>query len=266
MPINFRRTTILDSKPGGLSPWALGSGTSGYWNGTTEAENERINDTDPFGNTSIVWNTLPSGVVGSTDGGWIPSLYLNVDITKLYRFSVWIRKTSATNSGDYYFGCTGLNAHVDTISTGVSNTNPYWSYSSISVLTLDTWYLFVGHVFPEDTVTSYGVNIHPNSGKWTIAGGKGSWDTNNMGGGDVKFNASTTGIRPRTFHYNSSSSAAHLQFFDPRIELCDGSEGTVESLLAGDTNAGNLLDTTSVTNEGRSFKHQKVVATGGDEI
>jgi len=275
MPINFRHKTIIDSLSGGISPWSLGSGTVGIWTqaGLT-SENERVEGTDPFGDTSIVWESRPTGSGSNVDGGWVPSSCPSLDNTKLYRFSVWIKRTSTNTSGRYYFGCDGgpCGVEVKNVYNDTNNTNPYWHYNLLSTLTLNTWYLFVGHVFPVDyPLGVYGDNVikHPNTGVWTRSGGKIAMSTTNtMGDGDVKFGTtSATGVLHRTFHYDSTSTAAHLQFYDPRIELCDGSEGTVESLLEGPTTySGNTLGSTSITKEGSAFKTQEVIATGGDWI
>jgi len=269
MSINFRKNTIIDSLTGGTHQWSTGTGSLGIWsvNGSA-AESQRLYDTDPFGNEGIVWQTNPD-VVSGPDGGWNTS-YMTLDKTKLYRFSVWGKRSSVTTSvARMYFGCTG-SSDVLNMSNGATNNNPYWGYPLLTGMTYNLWYLFVGHVFPVDyRVDGYQDSQHPNTGMWTIAGGRigDHLPAGGNVGGDVKFSATTSSIRHRTYMFYSTSTAAHLQFFDPRIELCDGSEGTVEDLLAGvASESGNLLSSTSITNEGASFKHQKVAATGGDWI
>ena len=67
--------------------WATGSGGTGIFNqnGST-VENERVNGTDPWGNSAVVWETRPTGT-SDADGGWTTS-YFNIDRTKLYRFTI----------------------------------------------------------------------------------------------------------------------------------------------------------------------------------
>jgi len=270
MPIDLKRPTLIDSLTGGTHQWTTGTGSIGIFtvNGDA-AESERLYDTDPFGNSSIVWQTNPTAVSGP-DGGWNTS-YFSIDNTKMYRFSVWIRRTLGTGiaAGDFYFGCTG-SADVLYVTTGAAQSNPYWSYGDITLLTLNTWYLLVAHVFPADYRTGdYTIVRHPETGYYTRASGKiGSQLGSNNIGGDAVFSPSTTSIRHRTYHFYSTTTSAHLQFFDPRIQVCDGSEGTVLSLLNRDSadGPGNVLASTSITKEGASYKHQNVVATGGDWI
>ena len=105
MSINFRKNTIIDALPDSPYAWSLGSGTDGIWSaeGTT-AENERVYATDPWGDSSIVWEARPSGAAG-LDGGFNPTTHEESTIrTKLYRFSVWVRRTSSPISGLIYFG------------------------------------------------------------------------------------------------------------------------------------------------------------------
>ena len=269
MPVNFKTKPIIDALPGGAHEWATGTGSIGIWVRYGDvAESQRLYDDDPWGDQSIVWQTNPDAVAGA-DGGWITS-YFSLDQTKLYRFSVWGRKTSVTNSGRMYFG-TDATAGVIQLADGVVETNPYWGYPLLSQMTQNLWYLMVGHVFPVDyraESDGFQVDTHPNTGMWTIAGGKAPHiPLGGNIGGDCKFNSTTTSLNHRTFCNGSTSTAAHLQFYDPRVELCDGSEGTVVSLLLGPTTySGNTLATTSITREGGSFKHQKVNATGGDRI
>ena len=85
------------------STWTVGTGpvTNYPVNGLT-TESQRLVDTDPWGNQNIVWQTNPSGD-SSGDGGWEGTMF-SIDPTKLYRYSVWIRRSSATSGGNFYFG------------------------------------------------------------------------------------------------------------------------------------------------------------------
>ena len=272
MPINFRDiSTFFDSLTGGTDQWTVGSGSQGVFtiNGSA-SENYRVYGTDPFGNTSVVWETRPDVTYGP-DGGWNTDFF-SIDNTQTYRYSVWIKKTSSGSSttyGRYYHGCTGDPSHVINIDDDTTNTNPYW-FSGIYIddLTQNLWYLLVGHVLPHDYnagVTGYTVDLHPNSGRYTIASGKVGVPNVNT---DFKFSPTTTSLRGRTYHFYAESTVPHLQFFDPRLELCDGSEPTINELLYGGVSTGNevLLSSESITREGASFKTQEVIATGGDWI
>ena len=94
----FRKTNIIDPYS-----WTTGSGGIGSFsqNGSTD-ENERVIGTDPFGNSSVLWETRANGTAAD-DGGWNHSSF-GADNTKLYRFSVWVKRTSSTSGGTFYFG------------------------------------------------------------------------------------------------------------------------------------------------------------------
>jgi hypothetical protein len=208
--------------------WTTGSGSTGMFNqnGSTD-ENVRVNGTDPWGNSAVVWETRPNGS-SADDGGWNTS-WFNIDRTKLYRFSVWVKRTSSTTGGTFYLGMYD-NVVVNKILDDGTEGNPYWSCSNISWLTQNTWYLVVGHVFPTNTRTR--IN-HPDTGHYTVSGGvagRGNIDFCNISG-DLRWNASATQALHRTYHYYCPDNTSRLQFYDPRVDLCDGSEPSIDDLL-----------------------------------
>lgn len=251
MPILFRRTNILDPYS-----WTTGSGGIGNFgqNGNT-GENERVNGTDPFGNTAVVWESRPSGDNGA-DGGWGNGFY-DVDEYSLYRWSVWVKRTSASTGGTNYFGLYGTPNAVIRIDNGAQEGNPYFECNNISAYTQDVWYLIVGHCFPSNYTG--GLTTHPDSGRYLTSGRNGGINYCNIGG-DVKWYPGTTGGYHRTYHYYCGDSTSRLQWFDPRLDKCDGSEPTISDLL---NNRQAKLESTTVTVEGAALKHQKIVATGG---
>lgn len=254
MPVYFRKKGLL---PTDSLTWATGSGGfTGYGQNGNTVENERVIDTNPFGNSSVVWETRASGN-GNDDGGW-NSDSISIDRTKLYRFSVWVRRTSSTGGGTFYFGTDGGGECVNALGTSTQMCNAYWHCGSPGSLTQNQWYLVVAHIFP----TSYtSTNPHPDTGFWTTAGSKVMGINQcNISGGDVKWGASSTSTYHRTYHYYCGDSTTRLQFWNPRIDICDGTQPTLSGML---NNQLNKLDSTTVTVEGASFKHQKVVASGG---
>ena len=254
MPVYFKKKGLL---PTDSLLWTTGSnGFVGYGANGATGENERIVSTDPFGNQSVVWETRASGN-GNDDGGW-NSDSISIDRTKLYRFSVWVRRTSSTGGGTFYFGTDGGGECVNALGTTSQMCNAYWHCGSPGSLTQNQWYLVVAHIFPSSYTST---NPHPDTGFWTTAGSK-VFGINqcNISGGDVKWGASSTSTYHRTYHYYCGDNTTRLQFWNPRIDICDGTQPTISGLL---TNQLNKLDSTTVTTEGASFKHQKVVATGG---
>ena len=252
MPILFRKTNILDPYS-----WTTGSGGIGSFsqNGSTD-ENERVIGTDPFGNSSVLWETRANGSAAD-DGGWNHSSF-PVDNTKLYRLSVWVKRTSSSAGGTFYLGTNGGGQCVLRLDGSYGEEcNPYWDCRGTGGLTQNQWYLVVGHVFPHTYPNS---NQHADTGLWTTSGSKvGGINGCNIGN-DMKFGPSTTSLNHRTYHYYCGDNTTRLQFFEPRVDLCDGSEPRITDLL---NNTRNRLDSTSATIEGASFRNQKIIATGG---
>jgi len=238
MPINYLNDPNLITS----SSWTTGSGSTGMFgqNGAT-VENERIYAVNPHGTSDVVWETRPSGD-GGADGGWETS-WFNIDRTKLYRFSVWVRRTSSTTGGTFYLGMYD-NGTVQEIQTDETEGNPYWSCSNISWLTQNVWYLVVGHVFPSDT--KHNIN-HPDTGYYTVSGGinnRGNIDFCNIAG-DLRWSPTATQAVHRTYHYYCSDATSRLQFWQPRVDVIDGTEPSVRDLLE------NKLYRTISTSTGR---------------
>ena len=207
--------------------WTLGTGgTTGFSPNGSASENARVlvND-DPWGGTSVVWETRPDSTSGP-DGGWNTGYYA-ADRTKTHRSSVWVRKTSSSNGGTFYFG---LHTQGNPIrnDNGNAQSNPYFTYIGISSLTQNQWYLVVGHILPTGSHTNV---RHPDSG-WYQNGSKISDKSyGNVGSKDVRFNTSSTSLYHRTYHFYCTNTSARLQFAAPRIDLCDGNEPSISDLL-----------------------------------
>lgn len=252
MPVIFRRSNIIDPYS-----WTTGSGGIGSFsqNGSTD-ENERVIGTDPWGNSAIVWETRANGSAAD-DGGWNHSAY-TIDNTKLYRLSVWVKRTSSSAGGTFYLGTNGYTQCVLRLDGAYGEEcNPYWHCVGTGAFTQNVWYLVVGHVFPHTYPNS---NQHPDTGVYTISGGKVGGINGCNVGNDMKFGPSTTGLNHRTYHYYCGDNTTRLQFFEPRVDLCDGSEPRITDLL---NNTQNRIQSTTVTVEGASNENQKIVATGG---
>ena len=101
-------------------------------------ESARSLQSDPWGRSSIIWGTFPSGD-GGADGGW-NSDQVPIDSTKIYRQSVWVKRTAAsTGGGTFYFGLyTNGSGQVYDNSNSLQ-TNPYWDYRGVGWFTPDVW-------------------------------------------------------------------------------------------------------------------------------
>jgi|694.fasta_scaffold01731_17 hypothetical protein len=213
--------------------WTTGSGgVTGYNQNGQTAENERVVASNPWGNNAVVWEARPLAQTND-DGGWNTDSF-NIDNTQMYRYSVWVRRTSSTSGGTFYFGMYANGDGSRRMDNSTVEGNAYWECSGTGLLTQNQWYLWVGHVYPANT-TYTGRN--PNTGYYTTNGRVGDINGCNIGTGDLKWSYnSTTGVH-RTYLYYCADNTTRLQFYQPRVDLCDGTEPSIEELLQ---NAGNI--------------------------
>jgi len=172
-------STILTVNDGNLnggeidySSWTLGTGsTTGFYRTGVDDENNRINGTDPWGNSTVVWEAQRTDV-NRNDGGWNTSRF-PVDHSQMYRFSVWINRKVIGTSGRDYLGTRGYGSidGVARITTGVITTNPYFEASNNPPTAYgdDQWILLVGHVYPSNTTST---SLHADSGIYSLCDGK----------------------------------------------------------------------------------------------
>lgn len=225
--IDAANTSLINT-----STWTAGNNAvTGYnLNQTVANENSRSIATDPFGNSNMLWGTFASGD-SNNDGGWDTDYY-NIDRTKLYRFSVWVKRTSSTGAGSFYLGLhgNGPTFGVRRNDNGDIQTNPYWDCVGAGTLTQDVWYLVTGHVYPAGTTYT---GAHPDTGVYTIAGGTTKVRNVNFCtiGSDVQWLADTTSTLHRAYHFYSGDNTTRLQFAYPRIDLCDGNQPSIKDLL-----------------------------------
>ena len=217
----WSQQNLLDS-----SSWTIGNGSvSGFAALGSAAENVRETGTNPHGQSSILWKAVPDAA-NNGDGGWNTS-YKNMDHTKTYRFSVWIRKTGNTN-GSTYMGFYARNASGDRLSSlrlnGTVNSNPY--FFSGDLPQLNQWYLLVGYV-------------HQSSYSSTTSIG-GIYDTNGnkvVSITDYKFATTATAILHRNYLYYNTDINNRQYFWNPTIYEVNGQEPSIQELVNG-PNAG----------------------------
>jgi hypothetical protein len=213
--------------------WTVGSGgVLNYSQNGLTAENQRTLEVNPWGAIDVVWGSYPSGD-GNSDGGWDGASF-SIDNTKLYRFSTWIRRTSDTTGGTFYLGTNANGDGVRRTDNGAVQGNPYWDCRNIGWMTKNEWYLVTGHIYPY--TTSY-TGRHPESGVYTISGRFGDIGGCNIGQ-DLKWSQNTTSAMHRSYHYYCGDNTSRLQWYQPRVDLCDGTEPSIAELLS---NAGNKL-------------------------
>lgn len=234
----------LDTNKLDYSTWVSGTtGTTGYWTSfaSTSTVNERVMGTDPFGSNRVMWYTHNDGTTGGTSGGFTvgTAAAISCDPTQTYRYSVWVKRTSVGTAGNIYFGpnvYSGATAkEIYSILTGVHSTAYYFTYIAFSSLAtyipVNEWRLLVGYIWPYGTPT--GTTYKADSGIWKpdgtyISGPRGGYsdlafytnDINRMGW--------------RLYAPESGSSGITYNHIYPRIDLVDGKEPSITTLLAGE--------------------------------
>ena len=208
--------------------------------------NERLMYGGPFGET-ICWLAKATGT-GTGDGGW-KTTFFDIDNTKMYRFSVWVKRT-VYDDGRFYFGIYAYD-NTDTIDavltagTGTDTTNPYGYISSdpptFTQLPDNEWVLSVFHIYPEGT-TSPIDNFHEDSGRYTISNGK-------IGDilRDFIWKPTNTQVVHRSFLYASTVTTPRQYWCYPRVDIIDGTEPSIKDLLKGRTDS--LKDLTKNNND-----------------
>lgn len=222
----IRYKNILD-----YSTWFAGdTGASpGFTTNGSVSENGRVLGVDPWGKQTVLWEAKPEGD-RAADGGWNSS-YFSIDTTKTYRFSTWVKRT-VLGDGTAYLGLNAAGGSTALVYTNAAttSTNPYfWSGS----LPENEWVLIVGHVHPHD----YSGGNHPDSGRYTL--------DERIGGisRDFKWSRESTTARHRSYLYYSTGTNTRQHWCYPRVDVCDGSEPTLQDLLMGEGNVYNTNPT-----------------------
>ena len=199
-----------------MSGWKPGSGSAPFFfrYGDT-AENIREWGTGPHSERTVLWKAMPDAD-SDADGGWT-SDHVTIDHTKMYRVSVWVKKTNST-SGSTYMGVYAGGATVLNLN-GTSNGNPYFWYGDLP--SLDKWYLIVGYVHASDdnTTNSYGAIYDGETGEKVLA-------TN-----DFKFSTASTTLRHRAYLVYDTNTADRQYYHAPRIDEMNGNEPSIAEML-----------------------------------
>nr|WP_299215038.1 DUF6443 domain-containing protein [uncultured Allomuricauda sp.] len=201
-----------NTAPGWAMDWSEGTGGTAFFNRNGEvSENARVWAPDPFGNNNLVWECGNKPDSGS-DGGWNTD-YINVDKTKTYRYTVWVRRNHSQN-GSTYHGT----QNVDNLGGG-ANGNPY--FWSGDLPQLDEWYLLVGIVHPY----THGSTDTGVSGVYDLQGNR------VIDGTEYKWRTDTTDSRFRSYLYYCTDVNVRQYFYDPMLEVVDGSELPLQKLF-----------------------------------
>lgn len=200
-----------------------------YWRNGEVGINTRVLDTNPFGVTDYVWDVSNQDATSDDDGGWSTSEFA-IDPTKTYRFSTWMRRKTIGNGSSYLGPHSNWGAvagqYILNRSNGAENQNPYF-YSGGWWGNANDWYLVVGHVWTAGSGTG---SVHVDSGIYNTSGTKVASVT------DYMWAPTNTTSFHRSYLYYSTDVATNQQWYQPRVDILDGTQPTIAELL---NNIGN---------------------------
>lgn len=219
------------------STWVVGSsGSQGVAGGNLfndigdSGESSIVLGAGPDGRSVPLWRAISNDAVGGTftDGGWGSTGMVPIDHNQVYRFAVWAKANVITpagsiNAGYCYFGLDGASAAA--IATGTPDTNPYFvAAQQRQELVPGRWYLQAGFVLPS------GIGTTPPSP--TLGGVyDGVTGQRVRSATDYKWLSTAVQAYHRVFQWDAASTNETF-FCSPRLEMCDGSEPSIDQLLA----------------------------------
>ncbi|WP_422349035.1 fibronectin type III domain-containing protein [Flagellimonas sp.] len=238
-PISFFAQNLIEAD---LSQWV--SGQSG---GTTSfnefgGHNERITVNGPFGNQVTVWSaesTATSSGSGQS-GGWIHS-GLDLNTSKTYRISYWMRSTGSTsclnNAGVYSVPLSG-GSNVSLLRIESNMAAFTWPTIYNAELTTDKWFLIIGYIYAKDATTyNFTSGVYDPA---TFDSSSGNLPTPVATTYNYKFPSSHEELDVRLRNDLWNCQVGEIQYsYSPRIEEVNGSEPTIQDLLGNN----NPLDT-----------------------
>jgi hypothetical protein len=194
------------------SAWVLGSTGSqpGFAKVGNVGENSIVMGIGPKGNSVPLWRSI-SISPGDIDGGFITNNpEFSINSSKTYRFAVFVKKSVSLTDGVIVFGC------------GIGN---FWT-GDLSVI--DRWYLLIGYVYPYNHTISinYGGVYDTTTGEKVVSATDFKWEQ-----------LHTTG-QIYLYIYNCVNNNTEMYLYGPRVEIADGSEPSIESMM----NASALIN------------------------
>lgn len=209
--------------------WSVGTGSTAKYiiNGLV-SENSRVIGDNHLGNRVPLWVCIPDSV-NDADGGWNTTLF-GIDKNKSYRFSVFVKTTTAT--GSTFFGC-GWSTVTD-LNTSTVNNNPYFWAGDLPVQ--DRWYLIVGYVHP---VGQTGI---------TSQGGVYDCTTGAKVAGTTDFNWSSSALNSlhRCYHFYNTDVNTRQYMWNPRVDLVDGNEPSILDMIGISAVSGSITSNNDV--------------------
>lgn len=159
---------------------------------------------------------------------------LAIDNTKTYRFSCWIKRTGDLENISYFGFVPRQSMSDDTTPNAL-----YFDYfthsgeSNVIEASYNTkWMLVVGYIYPVGTLPNTNTTIATSvySGWWNTAGDK--ITPLSSTGGNFVWASDINAVRLYSvFESRLSDLESTMLWFNPRIEVVDGTEPTVDELI-----------------------------------
>ncbi len=231
--------------------WTVNATATDFYNRNGgSAENKVVNGTTPFGGTDLLWECLPDAASGP-DGGWNTD-YFEIDNTKTYRYSVWVKKNKiGSGKGRAYHGTGG----VDNLN-GTANGNPYFYAGDLPKA--NTWYLLVGVV-------------HPHTYRGGNTGVSGVYETNGnkiASGHEYRWRSNNTPTRLRNYLFYCTDTSVRQYFWSPLFQEIDGGEIPLDDVITESSpviaqeNIKDIVSHVEYDNLGRMTKEYLPVTNG----
>lgn len=235
---NLNYINQIDNNLLDYSTWVAGTSgsTTGFNQISTSTINYRELNTDPFGNTNVIWNSITTASGATPRAGYF-SDFIDVDVTKIYRSSVWLLRTQTYQThGVRCFNSSSVVQNVIDISTGSSAPDSfYMTAPNSSDFTQNEWQLHVGFIYP---TTWTGTTDSQYTGRYKTDGTKLSLGSSSYARGDLKFTSATTKLFHIVYNIRNNISSEPIgissQMCYPRIDLVDGTEPSIATLLSNE--------------------------------
>lgn len=190
------------------------------------SENSIVLGAAPDGSLRELWQATSvdaAAGAGEADGGFVTGS-VPIDNRRQYRLVLFFKNTAFSGApGGFYLGCDGLGSTVVKTIAGVDNSNPYFiSGITRTVFPQDRWHMAVGFIMPH----TYGTTALGLSGVYDLATGQKVYT-----GVDYKWHPSAAAAAHRGFIYYCDSGNT-TQLWGPRFEMCDGTEPSIDALIA----------------------------------
>ncbi|WP_411032086.1 hypothetical protein [Spongiimicrobium sp. 3-5] len=215
--LSFGQTNLLDT-----TTWTEGNTPARGFEITGENyENIREMGIDPYGGASVLWKVIPSSTYRGRGG--LKASLLGIDPSKTYRFTIWVKKTGSMNGRTFFGTQTRDDYGKATLSLeGNFVKNPYFWQGELPEL--DKWYLLVGYIHESNYQGTKNLG-----GIYDGVTGVKVLDMEN----DFKFRQGADKLKHKALFEYGRNIYDRQFFWDPRVEVVNGQEPTVQKLLAG---------------------------------